>query len=124
MGRLVGALFLAMTSAACTAAVAPTAGVGIITITNDDDEPATVEVALTDPDGAHEEVIESFELSPGEIGAIDMDPSWDSDRFLLRVNDILAVEGSAFGGCGPEIGFTAPHLEIIVRPNGGPDICP
>ena len=117
-------LVLALACAACSTAVVPTPERGVITITNEDDEPAMVEWTLADSEAAHEEVIGSIELAPGEAGDIDMDPSWAPEDFAVRVNGILAVQGGEFNGCGPEAGFIERHLEIIVRPNGGPDICP
>jgi hypothetical protein len=125
--KLIAGLVLAAVCAACSG-VLPGPETGIpITITNDDDEAAEVELTLYNATtGRERTVTEPFDLAPGEVTTMRMEPTRGRDEaFHLIINGFVAAS-SDFAGCDiADLDGPLPaKLDIVVLPNGEPGACP
>lgn len=113
-------------SAACGTLV-PTQETGVpITITNGDDEAASIEVTLYNAvTGRERTVAAPYELAPGDTTSVRIESTrGDDEAFHLVINGFVAVS-SDFAGCDIT-DFDRPvpdSLDIVVLPNGEPDAC-
>ena len=98
-----------------------------ITVVNEDDESAVIEVTRYNPSTGREEVaLEAFDLAPGQTTQIAFESTRGGDTaFHLKVNGLVSVS-SDFGGCAPtDILRPVPEsMTITVMPNGEPRACP
>ncbi len=98
-----------------------------ITVVNEDDAPAQVEVSLYNAlTGEDSDALEPFELNPGESRTITLEPTRGrDDAFHLKINGFVAVS-SDFAGCEPaDIDGPLPRsLVVTVLANGEPRACP
>lgn len=98
-----------------------------ITVANEDDVPAEVEMTLYNAVTGEESVaLEPFELAPGDSTIIELEPTRGrDDAFHLKVNGFVAIS-SDFAGCEPpDVDGPLPRsLLITVLPNGEPGACP
>ena len=120
-------LVLAVACAAC-GGVVPNPETGIpITITNEDDEAAAVEVTLHNAvTGGERTVTAPFDLAPGDVTTIRLEPTRGrDDAFHLIINGFVAAS-SEFAGCDPaDLRDPVPaRMDIVVLPNGEPGVCP
>lgn len=99
-----------------------------ITIVNEDEVPADIEVTLYDAvTGSEETTLQPFALAPGDSTTVHLEPTRGrDDAFHLIINGFVATS-SDFLGCGGPDDMDAPlprSLEITVLPNGEPGVCP
>lgn len=125
--RSVAGLLLAAVCAGCSGVLpGPETGVPI-TITNEDDQAAQVEVTLYDATtGRERDVMEPFDLASGGVTTIRLEPTRGRDEaFHLIINGFVAVS-SDFAGCDiADLDGPIPaELDIVVLPSGEPGVCP
>jgi len=113
--------------AACSE-VLPGPDTGIpVTITNDDDEAATVEMTLYNAtNGRGRTVMQPFDLAPGEVTIVRLEPTRGrAEAFHLIINGFVATS-SEFLGCDvADLDGPLPEeLVVVVLPNGEPGVCP
>lgn len=124
MGRYLGLMLVALAAGCATLVPKPETGIPI-TVTNEDDEAAELEVSLYNAvTGVEQTTMEPMELAPGEAMTIHVEPTRGrDDAYHVIVNGFVAVS-SDFLGCGDDLEPPLPEeLPIVVLPNGQPDAC-
>jgi hypothetical protein len=107
----------------------PSGPVVPITIQNEDDTPARVEVMFyRASDGSEEPVAEPFDLAPGDSTSMSIEATFDRDgAYHVIVNGFVAVS-SEFVCDVDQIPARAADLPasvvVVVMENGEPAVCP